>query len=299
MSTVPQVIIVCISIAIAYNYMGMYGIAVAGLGMLSIISAITELDTYGPISDNAGGIAEMSELEPGVRKVTDRLDMVGNTVKALTKGFAMGASALISLALLSAFFTASKLTMANLLNPAVLIGVLLGAMVPFMFSSFCMNAVGRTAFQVVEEVRRQWREIKGLAEGKAKPDYARCVDICTQASIRELVIPGLIVVAAPILVGLALGTAALAGFLAGAVATAFVLAALMVNAGGAWDNAKKFIEEGGKGTPTHAAAVVGDTLGDPFKDTAGPALNIVIKLMAIVSLVLAPVISQYALNLLG
>jgi K(+)-stimulated pyrophosphate-energized sodium pump len=302
MSAVPQVLVVCASIAVAFHFAGMYGIVVAGLGMLSIIAAITALDTYGPISDNAGGIAEMSELDPKVREVTDGLDSVGNTVKALTKGFAMGASALISLSLLSAYSVEAGLSSADILTPGVLIGALLGAMMPFMFSAFCMKAVGKTAFDVVEEVRRQWREIKGLPEGKAKPDYARCVDICTQSSIRELILPGLLVVAGPVAVGYLLGAASLAGFIAGATISAFVLAALMVNAGGAWDNAKKYIEDGnygGKGSPAHAAAVVGDTLGDPFKDTAGPALNIVIKLIAVVSLVLAPLFVQYSLKLLG
>ena len=290
MSTVSQVLVVCAAIFAAYYFGGMYGIAVAGIGLLSVIAMITALDTYGPISDNAGGIAEMSEAGPEIRKITDELDAVGNTTKALTKGFAMGAAALISLALLAAYFTEANIKVANLLDYRVLIGVLIGAMVPYIFSSFCMTAVGRAAFKIVEEVRRQWRDIKGLAEGKAKPDYAACVDICTQAALRELIAPGLVAIIAPIAVGYVLGPEALAGLLAGAISSGFVLAVLTVNAGGAWDNAKKYVEDGnygGKGSPAHAAAVVGDTLGDPFKDTSGPAINVLIKLMSIIALIMA------------
>jgi len=301
MSVVPPVLIVCIAILLAFKFAGMFGIAIAGLGMLTITGIVVAADAYGPISDNAGGIAQMSGLGPNVRKITDSLDSVGNTVKALTKGFAIGSAALTALALISAFYQEAKLQVADLTNPVVLAGIMLGAMLPFMFSSLCMRGVGRTAFDVVEEVRRQWREIKGLSTGRAKADYAKCVDICTRSALRELIAPGLLAISTPIFVGFLLGPAALAGVLAGATASGFALAILMANSGGAWDNAKKYIETGmfgGKGSEAHKAAVVGDTLGDPFKDTAGPALNILIKLMSIVSLVLAPLFTEYALNLI-
>ena len=288
-ATALPVLTIVAAVFAAYSVGGMYGIAIAVTAMLSLTAIIITLDAYGPITDNAGGIAEMSGLPEKVRKVTDELDAVGNTTKATTKGFAIAGAALGALALFAAYATEAKLTAINLLNPLVVIGLFLGALLPFVFASLLMRAVGRAAFDIVEEVRRQFREIKGIMKGTGKPDYARCVDISASAALKELVVPGLIGITAPIIVGFLFGTEALGGLLAGAIASGFLLAVFMSTGGGAWDNAKKYIEGGkygGKGSDAHKAAVVGDTVGDPYKDTSGPALNILIKLTSIVALLL-------------
>ena len=295
-STVIPVLAIGITIVIAYELADFYGVALAGVGLLSTLGITLATDAYGPVADNAGGIAEQAQLEPHVRERTDALDALGNTTAATGKGFAIGSAALTSLALLVAYATAANIDVAgegiNLLTHTTLVGGLIGAMLPFLFSAFTMKAVGRAAFSIVNEVRRQFREIPGIMEGTGRPDYARCVDISTSGALREMIVPGLLAVIAPIAVGFILGTEALGGLLIGAVFAGFMLAIMMASAGGAWDNAKKYVELGnfgGKGSEAHKAAVEGDVVGDPFKDTSGPSLNILLKLMAIVSLVFAPV----------
>ncbi|MHC4942209.1 MAG: sodium-translocating pyrophosphatase [Planctomycetota bacterium] len=292
-STFPPVIVLGATILVAYEVAGLYGIGIAALGMLSTTGIQLAVDAYGPVADNAGGIAEMSGLPPEVRQRTDKLDAVGNTTAAIGKGFAIGSAALTALALFSAYTQTVKLEAINVMNPTVMVGILLGTMLPFLFSSYAMNAVGRAAFAMIEEVRRQFKNIPGLMEGKAKADYRTCVDISTAAAIKQMIVPGLIAVLTPVAVGFIGGTEMLGGLLAGVTASGVLMALFMANAGGAWDNAKKHIEAGnlgGKGSETHKAAVVGDTVGDPFKDTAGPSLNILIKLMSVVSLVIAPLL---------
>jgi K(+)-stimulated pyrophosphate-energized sodium pump len=290
-STVAPVILICVATLTGYYFGGMFGIACSAVGMLSITGMVLSVDAYGPISDNAGGIAEMAGLPEEVRGITDRLDAVGNTTAAVGKGLAIGSAALTALALFVSYSTATGLAKIDLNDPKVMVGLFIGGVLPFIFSALSIQAVSRAAERMIEEVRRQFREIPGIMEGKGRPEYEKCVDISTAAAIKEMVVPGMMAVIVPILVGKLLGAAALGGLLGGSIVTGVMMAIFMANAGGAWDNAKKYIEEGnhgGKGSPAHAAAVNGDTVGDPFKDTAGPSLNILIKLMTVVSLVLAP-----------
>lgn len=295
-STLLPALVICAGILISHSLAGLYGIAIAAMSMISLTAIVVALDSYGPITDNAGGIAEMAHLPDSIRKTTDALDSVGNTTKAVTKAFAISSAALASLTLFAAYvdeiarFSLGKEIIFSLSDERVIVGLFLGALIPFLFSSLCMKAVGKAAFSIVEEVRRQFKEIKGIMEGKTEPDYARCVDIVTKASLKELIIPGIIAVLSPLLVGFILGKIALGGMLIGSILSGFLLALMLATGGGAWDNAKKYIEDGnlgGKGSPAHAAAVVGDTVGDPSKDTAGPAINPLIKVMNTLAIIFA------------
>ena len=296
-SCVVPLVLTAVAVIVGHLCGGIFGIALAAVGMLGVLGITVGVDAYGPIADNAGGIAEMAHMPPEVRQRTDSLDAAGNTTAAIAKGFAIGSAALTALALFVAFRQAVELAGAtvdfSLANPYTLAGALIGGVIPFLFSAYAMNAVGRAAQGVIKEVQRQFREIPGLREGKpeARADYARCVDITTRAALKEMIKPSLMAVFVPIVVGFLLGPSALGGLLAGSLVAGVPLAIMLSNTGGAWDNAKKHIEKsGGKGTPRHKAAVVGDTVGDPFKDTAGPSINILLKLMAVISLVLAPLI---------
>jgi K(+)-stimulated pyrophosphate-energized sodium pump len=307
MSTWPPIVLIAAAIAVAYYFGSFYGVALAAVGMLSTLGVTLATDAYGPIADNAGGITTQAGLPEEVRERTDALDSLGNTTAATGKGFAIGAAALNSLGLILAFAMAVGIVTVSegnlilpealsLLSMPVIVGILIGALMPPIFCAMTMKSVGVTTSAIIEEVRRQWREIKGLMEGTAKAEYGKCVDIATRIALRQMLLPSIMTIVAPVIVGVVLGKYALAGFLIGALATGFILAITLNNAGGAWDNAKKWVESGkfgGKGSDAHKAAVVGDTAGDPMKDTAGPSLNIMLKLMSVISLMLAPVLIHF------